>query len=121
MMLDKKNSDCGTHGYKELALTKDNYKLFLYRYIVIGEKLVLLDNEQIHKYIGRTVKLRSPLYCTSNKICSKCAGELFYKLGIENIGLTTTKVSSTLMNKSLKKFHDVSLKLHTVDLNDVVF
>jgi hypothetical protein len=61
------------------------------------------------------------MYCISDKICNKCAGELFYKLGIENIGLTTTKVSSTLMNKSLKKFHDVSLKLHEVDLNDIIF
>lgn len=121
MVLDKKGTDCGTERYKELLLTKDNYKLFIYRYIIVGEKLVLLDNEQIQKYIGRIVKLRSPLYCISNKICNKCAGELFYKLGIENIGLTTTKVSSTLMNKSLKKFHDVSLKLHEVDLNDIIF
>jgi hypothetical protein len=121
MVLDKKGSDCGTNGYKELFLTKNNYKLFIYRYIIVGEKLVLLDNEQIQKYIGRIVKLRSPMYCISDKLCNKCAGELFYKLGIENIGLTTTKVSSTLMNKSLKKFHDVSLKLHEVDLNDIIF
>lgn len=121
MVLDKQGSDCGTIGYKELVLTKQNYKLFIYRYIVVGGKLVLLDDEQIKKYIGRNIKLRSPLYCISNKICNKCAGELFYKLGIENIGLTTTRVSSTLMNKSLKKFHDVSLKLHEVDLNDIIF
>lgn len=121
MVLDKKGSDCGTEKYKELFLSKNNYKLFIYRYIIVGKKLILLDNEQIQKYIGQIVKLRSPLYCISDKICNKCAGELFYKLGIENIGLTTTKVSSTLMNKSLKKFHDVSLKLHEVDLNDIIF
>lgn len=121
MVLDRVGSDCGTIKYKEISINQNNYKLFLYRYIIVGDKLVLLDDEKLNKYINRTVKMRSPLYCTSSKICSKCAGELFYKLGIENIGLTTVKVSSTLMNKSLKKFHDVSLKLHEADLNDIIF
>ena len=40
----------------------------------------------------------------SEKICSKCAGELFYRIGIKNAGLLTSTFSGSLMNLNMKAF-----------------
>lgn len=115
VVLDKPKTDCGTQKTLAVSLTKDNHKMFLYRYIKEGQKKVLIDEDNIKNYINKNIQLYDPLFCVGNKICNKCAGEIYYKLGIENIGLTASKVCSSIMNKSLKKFHDRSLKIHEVD------
>ena len=92
VVLGPKGSDCHCKKTLDIILTKDNYKLFTYRYIVEGGKLVKLDNDNIKSYIGKLVHLRSPLYCQSDQLCNICSGDLYYNLGIENIGLTVTKV-----------------------------
>jgi hypothetical protein len=119
VQLDKPGSNCGSKGYQVLVITKFNHKDYLYRYIIEGQKLKLLDDSNIASYIGKEVKLRSPMYCIGTKLCSACAGTMYEKLQIENIGLTAARVSSTLMNLSMKKFHDTSLKVHNLDPNDL--
>ena len=39
-------------------------------------------------------------------ICSKCAGNLWYRLGVKNLGIFTAQVPSKLKNISMKSFHD---------------
>lgn len=120
LVLGPKGSDCKSKGYQEIFLTKKNAFLFEYRYIIEGTKLVMLDDTTMSKYIGRKVKMRDPLFCASDRICSKCAGELYYKLGILNIGITSTRMSASVMQRALKKFHDTSIKLNAVQLEDIV-
>ena len=50
-----------------------------------------------------------------NGICEKCAGNLFNRIGITNIGVATSQIPSTLKNKSMKAFHDSTLKLVQFD------
>ena len=40
------------------------------------------------------------------------------KLGIKNIGLTSSNIGSALLNASLKAFHSLSVKTGTFDLED---
>ena len=120
IVLDESGSDCGTKLYLDVKLTNDIKRDVLYRYILDAGKLVLLTDDNIDKYVGKVVKMRSPMYCKGDKICSKCAGVMFEKLGIKNVGLTTTKVTTTLLNKNMKKFHDSSVDLLPIDLNDIV-
>lgn len=117
--LDKKGSNCGSKGYITVTLKPGNKKDFLYRYIIEGEKLVLLDSETIDKYIGKTVKMRSPMYCVSKKLCRTCAGLMYEKLGITSVGMTASRAASTLMNLSMKKFHDSSVKMEPVDIPNI--
>lgn len=119
VVLDEKGSDCGTKGYITVHITPELRNDFNYRYIIEGSKLVLLDDTNIDKYVGRTVKMRSPMYCIGKKLCRKCAGTIHEKLDIENIGLTSTKVASTLLNLSMKKFHDTSTKMNEVKLEQI--
>jgi hypothetical protein len=120
VVLDKPGSDCGTKGSLKIVITPYLKNDFKYRYMVEGSKLIYLDESNIDKYINREVKMRSPMYCVGDKICSKCAGEMYYKLGLTNIGLTSTRVSSTLLNLSMKKFHDATIKTTKVDINTIV-
>lgn len=118
--LDKEGTDCKTTKTFRYIMTHKNHRIFLYRYIIEGGKMVELTNANIEKYVGKVINLRSPLFCQSPKLCNKCAGNLYYKLGIENIGLTATKVSSTLLNLSLKNFHDTSIHLQRIDFTNYI-
>lgn len=118
--LDKSGSNCGTKGYLNIIITKENQEDFIYRYIIEGTKLILLDDKNITNYIGKQVKMRSPMYCIGDKLCSICAGKMYEKLDIVNIGLTAARISSTLLNLSMKKFHDTSSKLTKLNINELV-
>ena len=120
-MLDEKDSDCGTNKAIPFTLTEDNIKLFMNRYIVDkNNELVLLTDDNKSKYIDKKVKIRSPMYCIGDKICNKCAGELYYKLGINNIGIMCEVASGVLMNRSMKAFHDSSIRMTEIDVDSYI-
>ena len=83
-------------------------------------KLVRLDNTNIKSYIGKLVHFRSVLFCQNEKLCNKCAGDLYYNLDIQNVGLTVTRVGSAVLNLSLKNFHDTTLHLKRINYKDYI-
>lgn len=113
LQVDKKYTDCGSTETFELLVTDFNKKLLNNRYIKENNKVVELTLDNIDKYVGRRIQLYDPLYCCGDKLCNKCAGNLYIKLNIKNMGLTASKICSTIMNKSLKKKHDNTIKLYT--------
>lgn len=119
--INKDIDDCGSKNYIELEITSGNKNDFLFSYIVDGSKLVLLAPNVIDKYVGKVVKLRSPMMCIADKgKCKTCVGLRFEKLDITNIGLTATRAGSTLLNAGMKAFHDSSVKLNTItNTNDL--
>lgn len=120
VVLDERGTDCKTKAYRNVLITSKNAPRLMYRYILQGDKLVMLDNSNIKSFIGKTVQMRSPMYCTGDKLCSKCAGDLYYRLGIKNIGLTTSSVGSSLLNLLMKSFHDSTVKISDIDLNKML-
>lgn len=117
LVLDDKGSDCGTKTTIPILLTKENKNYFLDRNIQDKNKMVNLNKDNINSYVGRVIHLYDPMMCTGDKICNKCAGNLYYELGIKNIGLTLSKLCSAVMNKSLKKKHDATVK--TYEIKDI--
>jgi len=120
LVLDKAGSNCGTTKTVKILITDNNASKLMYRYIVSGSKLILLDEATISKYIGKVVNLRTPMMCISDHICSKCAGELYYRLDIENVGLITNRVGTKLMNLALKSFHDSTVKVKKINIDDFI-
>lgn len=120
VVLDGPGSDCGSKGSLKIRIPKASASDFLYRYVIEGNKLVLIDDKNINKYINKEVRLRSPMYCIGKKLCRSCAGIMYEKLQIDNIGLTAARVSSTLLNLSMKKFHDTSSKISELTIDDLV-
>lgn len=119
-VLDEHGTDCGTKKTIEVKLTQKNAKDFEYRYIVVGSNLVCLTPENMPKYIGKTVHMRSPMYCLGEKTCNICAGEMNYKLGILRIGLGCSKVATTLSRLNMKKFHISNLSSKQINVDDML-
>lgn len=119
-VLDDEGSDCGTKRLIDFTITKTNARDFHYRYIQENGKLVELTPDIIPRYYNKTVKLRTPMTCISDKICHRCAGNLFYKLGIRNVGLTSSRVATTLTKLGMKKFHDSTVNAQKIDLGNLL-
>jgi len=121
VMLDEAGSDCGTTQYLNLVIPTKMKDMFLHRYILDTGKLTLIDEKNISQFVGKEIKMRSPMFCKSeDKICSKCAGELFYKLDMKNAGLLSTTMSGNLMNMSMKKFHNTSVVFSKIDVDKFI-
>jgi len=118
--LDKKGSDCHSHKTLKVKLDYNNFKEYYLRYILVDGKYVLLDKNNYKKYDGQIVKLRSPMFCLSKNICNVCAGELYYYLGILNIGLISNVIGTSILNLSMKKFHDSRIKTKKLIINDFI-
>jgi hypothetical protein len=117
VVLDDPGTDCGTDKYITVTLTKKNISLYMYNYIIEGSKLVELTSDNRDKYIDKKVKMRFSSMCkrTSGKICNHCAGNLFYRIGITNIGVATSQIASTLKNICMKAFHDGTVSTTEID------
>ena len=118
LIIGPPGSDCGTKRYVEVTLTKKNYSMFMYNYIIEGNKLIELTYDEMMKRIGQTVKMRFSAVCEmgDNKFCSKCLGESLYRIGIHNIGTATPQLMSRVKNISMKSFHDSQVKIHEIDV-----
>ena len=74
----------------------------MYSFIKQGDSLIEITYDNKDKLIGKTVKLRFSALCESkNGICEKCAGTLFNRLGINNIGLACDSFGSRLKNTAI--------------------
>ena len=87
----------------------------MYSYIVEGNRLVRLDSTTIDKYRGKKVKMRFSSLCKNEHICNKCAGDLYYILGVTNVGTATPQLASAVKNIMMKSFHDSTEKYVTMD------
>lgn len=75
----------------------------MYRYIQDGKKLVYLDKNTINHIM--VSKLKCGHLCSVVLQITDVmyvAVIMYYKLGIKNIGLTTAKIGSNLLNQSGK-------------------
>lgn len=121
-VLDEPGTDCGTKLYTELLVDDTSKSLLSLTNIMVNGKPVLLTPDNIQSYYNTKVKVRNPSMCKrteSGNICSVCAGRRYYDLGIRNIGLTSTKTASTMLNLSMKKFHDSTTHIKTISLDNI--
>lgn len=117
VILDEPGTDCGSDKYITIELTKKNLPDFMYNYIIKSNgELEELTSDNCDKYIGKQVKMRFSAFCKSKTgICNKCAGNFFYRRGARNIGLATIQIPSTLKLRSMKAFHDTTIKTSEID------
>ena len=117
---DEDGTNCGTKYGLEITLTNDNIEDYYYQNIVTKNGYEPLTRKNKDKFINKKVIIRSPMFCANDKICSVCAGRRFYIMGIKNIGLTTGRISNTLLNASMKNFHEAKVKFDEVDIEDLL-
>lgn len=120
IQIDEDESDCGTKMGIRIFLTNENLSDYYDQYLIDGKKLVLITENIDKKYLNKEVIIRSPMYCLSEKICSKCAGKRFYKVGIKNIGLTSSALSGSVQNAQLKLRHNLSINVDKINENEIL-
>lgn len=111
-------SDCGTTRTLKVYLTDKNIDGWMYSYIVDGGKLVELTSENKSKYLNKEVNFRFSALCEAKDgcFCNKCAGNLFYRLGITNVGAATPQIPSRVKVLLMKKFHDSVINFTEMDV-----
>lgn len=117
IILDDPGSDCGTTRHIEMDVNDGNIGMIMYCYVINDDgSLEEITSKNRNKFIGKRVKLRFSSMCESKTgICNKCAGNLFYRLGIRNIGASTPQIPSKLKVLSMKLFHDDQLNFTEMD------
>ena len=77
-----------------------------------GNTLVELTSKNKDKYLGKKVKMRYSGLCEHKKgICQTCAGSLFSRLEITNVGVASYAICSKIKLISMKAFHDSTVKV----------
>ena len=117
---DDPGTDCGTLNLIPITVTKTNANELAYSYFKDGSGLKLLTPDNVNSYIGRRLMFRSPMSCTTTKICSKCAGELPYKLDARQLGLFAVALSHADLNLALKSKHNSSLNVTHLNPNTII-
>lgn len=111
-------SDCGTTKTLKVYLSENNIDNWMYSYIVEGSKLIELTSENRNKYLNKEVKFRFSALCEAKDghFCNKCAGNLFYRLDMINVGSVTPQIPSKIKGLLMKKFHDSVINFSEIDV-----
>ena len=100
-------TDCGSKRGGMFVITEDNKKDFIGRTNMKDE---LLTEDSLNKFIGKTLEIRSPLYCLGDKTdyCEVCSG---IKMGESPniVNTLTAAVGSVFMLIEMKSTHGKEL------------
>lgn len=101
--------DCKTRNYFEIKINDTLAKTLVGRWYLKGSGLVEIKDPK--DVIGKTIKLRSPLYCKSKSgVCQTCFGSGSEKLNTRNVGVMAGALINTegLNSYSMKARHNSS-------------
>lgn len=117
--LQIQDNDCGATLGIRRVYDKSNINKLVGRYIV-GTKPVLVENiEQAGEYLGKSIKVRSPMYCKlqgdGNSRCRICCGENLFKFPT-GFAIPATEVSGILLYASMKAMHGTVLSTARLNL-----
>lgn len=101
--------DCGTTDYLDVYVNDDKKSRMLLERYFLNDKneLEKITKENMNDIIGKTIKLRSPIFCTSQKICHKCYGDLWKYLHTNFIGFVAAQsLGETNTQLILRTFHN---------------
>ena len=120
MSVDYNNLDCGTKNTIPLTVTNYNKKFLDQTVFIERGTEKTLSTSNIDSYVGKTIQMRSPMSCVGEKLCAKCASNLFKMLDAENVGLYVSQISHAALNLGLKAKHNSVVELHTLDVDSII-
>lgn len=119
--VDEDGTDCHTTSHLKILLTEGNWKRYELQNMITERGIVTLTQDNYKSYVGKIIKLRSPMCCTNPTVCSVCAGRLPYISDIKYIGVTFATVPNAFVNAGMKKFHKSAVNFDEVDPNRLIF
>jgi hypothetical protein len=114
--------DCGSTDYITQVITEDNYKNYLGSYIEGTNGLILLSDDNIKKYIGKSINKRSVITCKAppDGICEKCFGfimEHYFNKLLTVGNIVTIEITEKVTQKILGGKHYSGTNSVTYNLN----
>lgn len=114
--IDDTKKDCLSKKYYVYVVTNKNYKIIQNRYHLVDGKINFIDDSK--SLVGKTIKLRSPLYCKSqNGICPVCYGNLYKSLNTKKIGILASGAVNTVGVNAYMKMRHQSSQIEMVDVD----
>lgn len=116
--------DCGDDkGLEIIVLNEKHADTLIGKYMFIGDEWILIDEyNKANKYIGETIRIRSPITCRTKdfKICKKCFGDK--KINSKYVGVIAGQVLSERTTQlTLRAFHDSGSARLDIDLNLITY
>lgn len=111
--------DCKSKLGMEMFIADNKKDTFVGNYILEGSTVKELTNDNISSYVGKTVVMRSPLFCrTPNAgFCATCIGRR-YGEHATSLPTAASNVGSVFLSTFLAAMHGVELKTNKLDLKD---
>ena len=111
-----KLEDCGTKRFLTIKVTPDIANRLHGRYIYNDDnKLIPFDASQ---YTNKIVRLRSPIYCQSPRICKHCYGDLLIRNRTPYVGILAAQILGEVLSQgTMKQFHlGGTIEMKKIDL-----
>ena len=119
--LDKTLQDCKTKRTLEVKLTNKSIVRFKGRYVIKNNELMLFEEAGFKP--GDIASLRTPIYCTSQKICHTCYGKLLEVHRTPYIGILAAQIigerGTQLIMRTFHTGGAVSVKKREI-LSDII-
>lgn len=113
----RSEDDCGSWLGDNITLFKSNIKNWFGTHIVEDKKLVMLDESNASKYVGKKVVMRAPQFCLTQdgNYCKNCLGK---GLGTSQtrVASDVTKIPTGMMLQRMKSSHISGTSNSEVDL-----
>jgi hypothetical protein len=104
--------DCKTAKGLKIIVSDKNKESYVGRHVIVGNKSILLTDLNIGQYVGKSIEIRSPMYCkTKNGLCYTCMGNIFKTLNYKNLGLLCINISSTFLSHAMKNMHGTVIEM----------
>ncbi len=88
LQIDTELQDCGTEDCLNVKVdSARKAKMLVNRYHIVKGSLHKITKENCLDLIDKTIYLRSPILCTSPKICQTCYGDLYKTINSRFIGI----------------------------------
>jgi len=115
------NVDCGTKFGLYRNYSESTKEKLINRYIIMGEKVILVSEKDVHKYLNKSIIVRSPAFCISENdfICKICAGNNLNRFS-KGLTIPLTEISSIILTAALKKMHGSKLSNVRLDIDKVL-
>ncbi len=113
--------DCGSTRGTPIKIVKNNIPQLVGSYMLTNNKPVLLTTELLNSLLGRSVPVRSPMYClqANENICTVCIGESAARRP-NGVGMMVTEISNIITTTALKSMHSAILSTVVLDLDEAI-
>jgi len=98
--------DCGSKDYLDIDVTQDKIEMILGKFFKDGDKLTKITKTNYKSLIGKTIQVRSPIFCNNEEICHTCYGDLYKHLHSKYAGIVAAQsLGETNTQLILRIFH----------------